>query len=120
MDAVIDNASYHSVQEDKCPTQSSRKADISWVHMQNLHPGANLHPGCIFGHVNDVLRICTRVQICSNSEVEQIYLHPGANLLPGAMCPYERKLFNFYTFGSEILIYRRPFLIRSCINRYEK
>ena len=25
---VIDNASYHSVQEDKCPTQASRKADI--------------------------------------------------------------------------------------------
>ena len=25
-------------------------------------PGvANLHPGCIFGHVNGVLRICTRV-----------------------------------------------------------
>ena len=25
---VIDNASYHSVQEDKCPTQASRKADM--------------------------------------------------------------------------------------------
>ena len=39
---------------------------LSWVHMHNLHPGANLHPGynflhpgCIFGHVNGVLRICT-------------------------------------------------------------
>ena len=59
--------------------------------------GANLHPGCIFGHVNGVFRICTR-------------LHPGANLLlpsrwckfictrPGANCAHERKLYNFYTF----------------------
>ena len=30
--------------------------------MHNLHPGANLHPVCIFGHVNGILRICTRVQ----------------------------------------------------------
>ena len=33
---------------------------LSLVHVRNLHPGANLHPGCIFGHVNGVLRICTR------------------------------------------------------------
>ena len=32
---------------------------LSLVHVRNLHPGANLHPGCIFGHVNGVLRICT-------------------------------------------------------------
>ena len=25
---VIDNASYHSVQEDKCPSQAPRKADM--------------------------------------------------------------------------------------------
>ena len=31
---------------------------LSLVHVRNLHPGANLHPGCIFGHVNGVLRIC--------------------------------------------------------------
>ena len=30
---------------------------LSLVHVRNLHPGANLHPGCIFGHVNGVLRI---------------------------------------------------------------
>ena len=70
--------------------------------MHNLHPGANLHPGwCIFGHVNGVLRICTRVQGCKfapSFEVEQIYLHPGANLHLGAICAYERKMFNFYTF----------------------
>ena len=30
---------------------------LSFVHVRNLHPGANLHPGCIFGHVNGVLRI---------------------------------------------------------------
>ena len=46
----------------------------------NLHPGANLHPGCIFGHVNGVLRISTWVQICS-------YYRGGANLFaPGANC----------------------------------
>ena len=32
---------------------------LSLVHVRNLHPGANLHPGCIFGHLNGVLRICT-------------------------------------------------------------
>ena len=61
-------------------------------------PGCKIAPGCIFGHVNGVLRICTRVQIASGCkfapafEVVQIYLHPGAN------CAHERKLYNFYTF----------------------
>ena len=54
--------------------------------MRNLHPGANLHPGCIFGHVNGVLRIAPAF------EVGQIYLHPGAN------CAHERKMYNFFTF----------------------
>ena len=36
---------------------------------------AQFAPGCIFGHVNGVLRICTRVQIAGCK------LHPGANLL---------------------------------------
>ena len=50
--------------------------------------GANLHPGCIFGHVNGVLRICTRVQISS-------YF---GDLHPSAICALERKMFYFYTF----------------------
>ena len=34
---VIDNASYHSVQEDKCPTQSSRKAYMqAWLTKHNV------------------------------------------------------------------------------------
>ena len=34
---VIDNASYHSVQEDKCPTQASRKADMqAWLTKHNV------------------------------------------------------------------------------------
>ena len=34
---VIDNASYHNVQGDKCPTQSSRKADMqAWVAKKNV------------------------------------------------------------------------------------
>ena len=34
---VIDNASYHSVKEDKCPTQSSRKADMqAWLTKHNV------------------------------------------------------------------------------------
>ena len=57
---------------------------LSWAHMHNLHPGCKFAPGCIFGHVNGVLRIYTRV--------EQIYLYPGA------VYAYERKMFNFYTF----------------------
>ena len=63
--------------------------------------GANLHPGCIFGHVNGVLRICTLAPGCKFApafEVVQIYLHPGVNLHPGAKCAHERKLYNFYTF----------------------
>ena len=69
---------------------------ISLVHMRLCTRGANLHPGCIFGHVNGVLRICTRVQpgckFAPAFEVVQIYLHPGPN------CAHERKLYNFYTF----------------------
>ena len=66
--------------------------------MRILHPGANLRPGCIFGHVNGVLRFATGVQIftgckfASTFEVVQINLNPGAN------CACERKLNNFYTF----------------------
>ena len=34
---VIDNASYHSVQGDKCPTQASRKADMqAWLTKHNV------------------------------------------------------------------------------------
>ena len=34
---VIDNASYHGVQEDKCPTQASRKADMqAWLTKHNV------------------------------------------------------------------------------------
>ena len=63
--------------------------------MPNLHAGANLHTGCIFGHVNGVLRICKFVPTL---EVVQIDLHAGANLPLGANCAHERKIFNFYTF----------------------
>ena len=58
---------------------------LKLVHMHNLHPG------CIFGHMNCLLRICSRMQIAPRCKfaptfrVEQIYLHPGAN------CAYERK-----------------------------
>ena len=46
-------------------------ADLSLVHMHNIHPGANIHPGSkfapgvYFGHVNGALGKCTRVQICT-------------------------------------------------------
>ena len=49
--------------------------------------GANLHPGCIFDHVNGVLNICTGCNFAPGckfapaSEVVEIYLHPEANLL---------------------------------------
>ena len=39
---------------------------------------ANLHPGCIFGHVNGVLRICTWVQICTRAQICSC-LRGGAN-----------------------------------------
>ena len=48
-------------------------------------------PGVFFGHMNGLLRICSRMQICTKCkfaptfEVEQIYLHPDAK------CAYERK-----------------------------
>ena len=54
--------------------------------------GANLHPGCIFCHLNGVLRICTVYKFAPTLEVVHIYLHPGSN------CAHERKMFNFYTF----------------------
>ena len=36
--------------------------------------GANLHTGCKFGHVNGVLRICTRVQIV-HMNANRIFLY---------------------------------------------
>ena len=34
---VIDNASYHSVQKEKCPTAASRKADMqAWLTKHNV------------------------------------------------------------------------------------
>ena len=66
--------------------------------MRNLHPGANLHPGCKFGHVNGVLRICTRVQICSYYRGGANLFAPGANLHPGANCAHERKPYIFIYF----------------------
>ena len=35
---VLDNASYHSKQEDKCPTQATKKADIqAWLKRKGVH-----------------------------------------------------------------------------------
>ena len=53
------------------PGNLAGKVNLSWVHMHNLHPGANLHSGCIFGHVSCVLRIYT---FALTFEVEQTYL----------------------------------------------
>ena len=34
---VLDNASYHNVQVDKCPTTATRKAEIqAWLHRNNI------------------------------------------------------------------------------------
>ena len=52
--------------------------------MHNLQPSANLPPGCKFthgvyiGHVNGVLRKCTRVQICIRVQICSIF-GGGAN-----------------------------------------
>ena len=65
----------------------------SLVHVCNLHPGANKHPGCKFAH-GVYFWPCERClkNLHPAFEVVQIYLHPGAN------CAHERKLYNFYTF----------------------
>ena len=40
---IIDNAPYHNLQVDKCPTQASRKADIqAWLTRQHIPFGATL------------------------------------------------------------------------------
>ena len=40
---IIDNAPYHKLQVDKCPTQASRKADIqAWLTRQQIPFGATL------------------------------------------------------------------------------
>ena len=64
---------------------------LKLVHMHNLHPG------CIFGHMNCLLRICSRMQICTKVQICS-YFQSGANLFapvcnlhPGANCAYERK-----------------------------
>ena len=68
--------------------------------MHNLHPGANLHPGCIFLpcercfknlHPCENLH-CIGCKFAPTFEVEQIYLDPGTNLHLGANCAYEHGL----------------------------
>ena len=75
--------------------------------------------GCIFGHVNGVLRICTPVQICTRVQIcsclrggailfapgckfapgsNANLFAPGCKFAPGANCARERKLYNFNTF----------------------
>lgn len=40
---IMDNASYHNVQEDKCPTQATKKADIqNWLNRHNVPYASNL------------------------------------------------------------------------------
>ena len=40
---IIDNAPYHNLQVDKCPTQASRKADVqAWLTRQQIAFGATL------------------------------------------------------------------------------
>ena len=40
---IIDNAPYHNLQVDKCPTQASRKADIqAWLTRRQIPFGATL------------------------------------------------------------------------------
>ena len=67
--------------------------------MRNLHPGANLHSGCNFGHVNGVPTLV----------VVQIYLHPGAN------CAHARKMFNLLYILIGDFDFGRHFILQLCI-----
>ena len=49
--------------------------------MHNLHPGANLHPGCKFA-----------LHFARWSKFGGANLPPGANLNPGANCAHESNL----------------------------
>ena len=75
-----------------CPGQPSplRKSASKAVFMCTF-----CLPGCIFGHVNGVLRIFTRVKICIRVQICS-YFRGGTN--PGANCAHERKMFNFGDF----------------------
>ena len=67
--------------------------------MHNLHPGCKFAPGYIFGHVNGVLRICTRVQVCS-------YFQGGADLFaPGCkMCIWTQNMYFLYVSIGDFVI----------------
>ena len=72
---------------ERCPEQKNRKISFTIVcllatdrskagfictictRVQICTQGANFHPGCIFGHVNGVLRICTLVLICTRVQI---------------------------------------------------
>ena len=56
--------------------------DLSRVYLHTLQLGANLHTGCIFGHVNGVLRICTRVQGCKLAPTFEVVQIVHMNALP--------------------------------------
>ena len=65
--------------------------------MYNLHPVQICTSGVFFGHVNGVLRICTRVQICSYFRGGANLFAPGGKFAPGCkLCILTQNVYFLY------------------------
>ena len=72
---IIDNAPYHNIQVDKCPTQASRKADIqAWLKRQQIPFGATLLKA-------ELLQICKQHKPTPNFLLDNILKEYGHDCL---------------------------------------
>ena len=72
---IIDNAPYHNLQVDKCPTKASRKADIqAWLRRQQIPFGATLLKA-------ELLQICKQHKPTPSSLLDNVLKEYGNDCL---------------------------------------
>ena len=95
---VIDNAAYHNIQEDKCPTQSTRKADMqSWLerHSVQFDPRmlkAELYELCLKNKKSPVYILDTILQQHGHTCIRLPQYHAELNAIELIWAMIKRKV----------------------------
>ena len=99
---IIDNAPYHNLKVDKCPTQASRKADKqAWLTRQQIHFGATLLKA-------ELLQICKQHKPTPSFLLDNILKEYGHDCLrPPAPCLPCRPQFDRADLGNDERILRQ-------------
>ena len=80
----MDNASYHNVQEDKCPTQATKMADIqNWLNKHNAPYASNLLKA-------ELLQLCIQNKPIPTYIVDNLLKQHGHDCL--RLSPYNADL----------------------------